>query len=85
MDGNAMEWVADWYEEDSYKQNLPNPKGPADGFYRVIRGGSWGTIGGETRLTIRLKMIPDFRDTTIGFRCAKSVAQGGFPDKQKAL
>ena len=76
MDGNVMEWVSDWYQEDSYKENRPNPKGPADGLYKVIRGSSWATTGHETRLTIRLKMIPDFRDTTIGFRCAKDVTEG---------
>ena len=76
MDGNVMEWVSDWYQEDSYKENRPNPKGPADGLYKVIRGSSWATTGHETRLTIRLKMIPDFRDTTIGFRCAKDVMDG---------
>ena len=76
MDGNAMEWVADWYQEASYKETQPNPKGPADGLYKVIRGASWATTGHETRVTIRLKMIPDFRDTTIGFRCAKGVTEG---------
>ena len=84
MDGNAMEWVADWYQEDSYKDAQPNPIGPATGFYRVIRGASWGTIGHETRLTIRLKMIPDFRDTTIGFRCAKSVTKEAFQELPKS-
>jgi len=84
MDGNAMEWVADWYQEDSYKDTQPNPMGPATGFYRVIRGASWGTVGHETRLTIRLKMIPDFRDTTIGFRCAKSAPKEAFPEPPKA-
>ena len=83
MDGNVMEWVADWYQEDSYQDAQPNPTGPATGFYRVIRGASWGTIGHETRLTIRLKMIPDFRDTTIGFRCAKSATKGAFPEPPK--
>jgi formylglycine-generating enzyme len=72
MGGNAMEWVSDWYQEDSYKDSQANPKGPLTGFYKVIRGASWDTRGNETRVTIRLKMIPEFRDTTIGFRCAKS-------------
>ena len=84
MDGNVMEWVADWYQEDSYQDTQPNPTGPTTGFYRVIRGASWGTIGHETRLTIRLKMIPDFRDTTIGFRCAKSATKEAFSKPPKA-
>jgi sulfatase modifying factor 1 len=74
MGGNAMEWVADWYQEDAYKAGTANPRGPATGFYKVIKGPSWGTVGPETRLSLRLKMIPDFRDTTIGFRCAKSAS-----------
>jgi len=74
--GNAMEWVSDWYQEDAYKDSTPNPQGPGNGLYKVIRGASWGTVGKETRLTVRLKMIPDFRDTTIGFRCARSGPEG---------
>ena len=72
LGGNAMEWVADWYQEDAYKDSAPNPKGPASGLYRVIKGPSWATAGQEIRLSIRLKMVPEFRDTTIGFRCAKT-------------
>ena len=83
MGGNAMEWVADWYQEDAYKDNAPNPKGPATGFFKVIKGPSWGTVGQETRLSIRLKMVPDFRDTTIGFRCAKNVPEGPMAGAKK--
>ncbi|TAL09936.1 MAG: hypothetical protein EPO02_08810 [Nitrospirae bacterium] len=74
--GNVMEWVSDWYQEDAYTTGLANPQGPPNGSSKVIRGASWGTVGKETRLTMRLKMVPDFRDTTIGFRCAKSVQKG---------
>jgi len=73
--GNVMEWASDWYQEDAYATSLANPKGPSSGNYKVIRGASWGTTGKETRLTVRLKMVPDFRDTTIGFRCAKSAQE----------
>lgn len=83
MVGNAMEWVADWYQEDAFKDSAPNPKGPVSGLYKVIRGASWGTVGQETRLTIRLKMVPDFRDTTIGFRCAKVATAGQKPGAAK--
>jgi len=73
--GNVMEWASDWYQEDAYATSSANPKGPSSGNYKVIRGASWGTTGKETRLTVRLKMVPDFRDTTIGFRCAKSAQE----------
>jgi formylglycine-generating enzyme len=76
MAGNVMEWVADWYQEDAFRDTSPNPKGPPTGSFKVIRGASWGTIGKETRLTVRLKMVPDFRDTTIGFRCARGSSEG---------
>lgn len=73
--GNVMEWVSDWYQEDAYATSSANPQGPSSGIYKVIRGASWGTVGKETRLTVRLKMVPDFRDTTIGFRCARSAPE----------
>jgi len=71
--GNVIEWVADWYDETYYK-NSPdqNPLGPEYGTYRVLRGGGYTTTGGDVRITSRSKMMPDFRDETIGFRCATS-------------
>lgn len=81
--GNAMEWVSDWYQEDAYATSSANPTGPSNGSYKVIKGASWGTVGKETRLTVRLKMVPDFRDTTIGFRCAKSITERQNDDAKK--
>jgi formylglycine-generating enzyme required for sulfatase activity len=71
--GNVMEWVADWYGETYFKeapeQNTP---GPDHGVYRVLRGGGYATTGADIRITSRSKMVSDFRDETIGFRCAVS-------------
>ncbi|HXV68317.1 MAG TPA: formylglycine-generating enzyme family protein [Nitrospira sp.] len=71
--GNVLEWVADWYHETYYKDSPEqNPPSPEHGTYRVLRGGSYTTTGGDIRITSRSKMMPDFRDETIGFRCAIS-------------
>ncbi|HWF61641.1 MAG TPA: SUMF1/EgtB/PvdO family nonheme iron enzyme [Nitrospira sp.] len=71
--GNVIEWVADWYDETYYKSSPEqNPPSPEYGTYRVLRGGGYTTTGGDVRITSRSKMMPDFRDETIGFRCAIS-------------
>jgi formylglycine-generating enzyme required for sulfatase activity len=74
--GNVMEWVADWYAERYFGEALEqNPSGPDHGVYRVLRGGGYATTGADIRITSRNKMVPDFRDETIGFRCAISGAK----------
>jgi formylglycine-generating enzyme required for sulfatase activity len=76
--GNVMEWVQDWYAEGYYKESPDrNPPSPEYGVYRTMRGGAYTTTGGDLRLTSRSKMVPDFRDETIGFRCAMSVENSG--------
>jgi len=72
MAGNAQEWVSDWYEELYYKKGpAKNPMGPERGDMKTLRGGSWNDSYLSGRTTARIKMFPDYRDTTVGFRCAK--------------
>jgi len=74
--GNVIEWVADWYHETYYKDSPEeNPPSPEHGTYRVLRGGGYTTTGVDVRITSRSKMMPDFRDETIGFRCAISKSE----------
>jgi sulfatase modifying factor 1 len=76
--GNVMEWVADWYQEAYYKEAPDkDPPSPEFGTFRVMRGGGYTTTGGDIRITSRSKMVPDFRDETIGFRCAISGSFAG--------
>jgi len=71
--GNVMEWVADWYAESYFSESPEkDPQSPEHGTYRVLRGGGYATTGADIRITSRSKMVPDFRDETIGFRCAVS-------------
>ncbi len=73
MVGNVMEWVADWYRKDFYEKAPDrNPKGPAKGAARVLRGGSWYTDDPwDLDASGRQRITPGFWDDDIGFRCAK--------------
>jgi formylglycine-generating enzyme required for sulfatase activity len=73
MAGNAAEWVEDWFGIDYYA-TMPdrNPHGPANGRYKVVRGGSWKSAPELLRTATRSGASPDRRASTIGFRCARS-------------
>jgi len=70
MHGNVMEWVADWYDANAYAAG-PNtdPKGPAGGAERVMRGGAFSTAGSECRSACRrLNYPPRTKSSSFGFR-----------------
>jgi len=82
MIGNVAEWVADWYA-DSYPHHnqttpLVDPKGPASGKTRGMRGGGWAsddTNEEEKALAShRNYNWPDLAADEGGFRCAVSEA-----------
>ena len=72
MAGNIAEWVQDWFGIDYYS-TMParNPRGPASGRYKSIRGGSWKSNPTMLRTATRNGAVPNQRAATVGFRCAK--------------
>jgi len=68
--GNVWEWVADWY--GPYDPHPPpDPTGPKDGTFRVLRGGSYLAEHGDLLSAYRVRGWPENRDWSSGFRCAR--------------
>ena len=67
--GNVYEWVADWFGP-YIASDTTDPTGPASGFGRVLRGGSYASDPPYLRATFRSDAAPDDRSRVRGFRVA---------------
>ena len=67
MHGNVWEWCYDWCGK--YGTGVvTDPIGPSSGSSRVLRGGSWHSLGKYCRSAYRLRGDPGFRSSILGFR-----------------
>ncbi|MDR2165092.1 MAG: formylglycine-generating enzyme family protein [Zoogloeaceae bacterium] len=72
--GNIWEWVEDWYDPRYYETSPRNdPRGPATGTLRVLRGGGWHSMLSPIRSANRGNRPPAYRDARSGFRLAFTI------------
>jgi len=77
MHGNVMEWCNDFYDPAYYKTGpAEDPRGPASGEFRVLRGGGWRSQPKACTSAFRSKDSPMNLDTCLGypdygFRCVR--------------
>jgi formylglycine-generating enzyme required for sulfatase activity len=69
MHGNVWEWTSDWFAEYPATP-LTDPSGPAQGQYKVFRGGSWNHAVEFARSRNRFMMSPTNGINFVGFRVA---------------
>ena len=68
MCGNAWEWCQDWMGDYS-SDSQTNPKGPSLGEYHVCRGGCWGSLEMNCRVSTRATLHTTGR--VLGLRLAQ--------------
>lgn len=72
MAGNVWEWTATPYAAYYYRVSpLRNPRGPRDGWLKVIRGGSWMNGPDQVRTSVRFRLDPVVKWKRVGLRCAR--------------
>jgi formylglycine-generating enzyme required for sulfatase activity len=71
MAGHVWEWCHDWLQDSLGYSPVTNPVGLGLGF-RVVRGGSLGSIMDHMRAAFRHSGAPSMRDNVIGFRCVRT-------------
>ncbi|WP_089721131.1 formylglycine-generating enzyme family protein [Candidatus Entotheonella palauensis] len=70
MIGNVLEWCWDWSRDYSSEDRF-DPTGPADGVFRVLRGGWSFDNPAGLRSAVRFRGMPEGRRGDVGFRCVR--------------
>ena len=75
--GSMLEWTLDWYHDTWYSGpgatcvDCSNFDGSYGTTWRSHRGGAWDLDDGYLRTADRTRSYPTYRDSSIGFRCAR--------------
>jgi formylglycine-generating enzyme required for sulfatase activity len=74
MHGGVLEWCWNWFEDYAFAART-DPTGPAAGFDRSYRGGSWSHSARACRSAYRYFYGgPEHRSNNLGFRPARTAA-----------
>jgi formylglycine-generating enzyme required for sulfatase activity len=68
MSGCVWEWTSDWYDANYYGDSPSHdPAGPAKGYEKVLRGGSWADCRDVVTTTFRMsRQTRSWRDAARG-------------------
>ena len=82
MSGSVWEWTSDWYDAQYYGESpSTNPPGPAEGKFRVVRGGSWADCAEAVTVSFRMTLSeegpPWAGNPNIGFRVCRFMPSPG--------
>jgi sulfatase modifying factor 1 len=72
MLGNVAEWCEDWYDAEYPTELADDPRGPATGRLRTLRGGAWHAAPRWVSPDLRDAADPVRRSRSIGFRLVRS-------------